>query len=525
MQKNTVMFVVFSTIFLLLWYFLFQPKPEQIYQQINPAQQESKPILTEQSKEKTSAIKTEAEINNKIVETNLKESEFILENENCKVVFSNKGAAVKHWFIKEKNDSFVDLVLPEASPVLGNFPGSVYEVTNSGKDEITFEYTSAQGWKIVKTFKLSPDYLHKLNIKLFKLKENAVLPDIDMNWGPGIGTDDKELKENESVTRILGYTSAMPAKLEKLKSQNNPSQLYKWVAVDNRYFLSLFMPVNSLNFSNIEVLRQSKKSAPTVVLNANVKQEELEQDFSLNLFVGPKSYTYLKTFNLGFEKTVDFGFFGWLGKLALFILFYFFKLTGNYGWAIIILTVIIQVLVLPLTLKSYKAMADMKKIQPLIKDLQTKYKNDPKRLQVEMLNLYRTHKVNPLGGCLPLLLQLPIFWALFQTLRNAYELRYSPWILWVKDLSASDSLAYIGGISINLLPLIMGIGMFLQQKMTTVVSDPTQRKMMYIMPIVFTFLFWRFPSGLVLYWLTNSLVSMTVQYFVLKKKEEKNVVR
>ncbi|WP_413853904.1 membrane protein insertase YidC [Candidatus Ruminimicrobium bovinum] len=520
MQKNTVMFVVFSTVFLLLWYFLFQPKPEQIYQNLNSSDSINQTAVSEQKKEPE--IKSEiATKENKIIETSAKESEFVLENDNYKVVFSNKGASVKHWFIREKNGSFVDLVLPEAAPVLGNFPGSVYEVINSSKDEISFEYTSPEGWKIVKTFRMSREYFHKLDIKLFKLKDTAVLPDIDINWGPGLGTDEKELKENESVTRILGLTSSMPAKLEKLKSQNNPAQLYKWVAIDNRYFLSLFMPVNSLNFSNIEVSRKSKKSAPTAILSANVKQDEYEQDFSLNFFVGPKSYTYLKTFNSGFEKTVDFGFFGWLGKIALFVLFFFFKLTNNYGWAIIILTIIIQILVLPLTSKSYKAMAGMKKIQSLIKDLQTKYKNEPQRLQAEMLNLYRTNKVNPLGGCLPMLLQLPIFWALFQTLRNAYELRYSPWILWVKDLSASDSLAYIGGISLNVLPLVMGIGMFLQQKMSTATSDPTQRKMMYIMPIVFTFLFWRFPSGLVLYWLTNSVFSMIVQYFVLKKQETK----
>ena len=520
MQKNTVMFVVFSTVFLLLWYFLFQPKPEQIYQNLNSSDSINQTAVSEQKKEPE--IKSEiATKENKIIETSAKESEFVLENDNYKVVFSNKGASVKHWFIREKNGSFVDLVLPEAAPVLGNFPGSVYEVINSSKDEISFEYTSPEGWKIVKTFRMSREYFHKLDIKLFKLKDTAVLPDIDINWGPGLGTDEKELKENESVTRILGLTSSMPAKLEKLKSQNNPAQLYKWVAIDNRYFLSLFMPVNSLNFSNIEISRKSKKSAPTAILSANVKQDEYEQDFSLNFFVGPKSYTYLKTFNSGFEKTVDFGFFGWLGKIALFVLFFFFKLTNNYGWAIIILTIIIQILVLPLTSKSYKAMAGMKKIQSLIKDLQTKYKNEPQRLQAEMLNLYRTNKVNPLGGCLPMLLQLPIFWALFQTLRNAYELRYSPWILWVKDLSASDSLAYIGGISLNVLPLVMGIGMFLQQKMSTATSDPTQRKMMYIMPIVFTFLFWRFPSGLVLYWLTNSVFSMIVQYFVLKKQETK----
>lgn len=141
-----------------------------------------------------------------------------------------------------------------------------------------------------------------------------------------------------------------------------------------------------------------------------------------------------------------------------------------------------------------------------------------------MMNLYKTQKVNPLGGCLPLLLQLPIFWALFTTLRNAYELRFAEWIFWVKDLSASDSLMQIGTFNFNLLPLIMGIGMFFQQKMTSATSDPMQRKMMYIMPIVFTFMFWNFPSGLVLYWLTNSIVSMIVQSFVLKQDKKAGAI-
>lgn len=451
----------------------------------------------------------------------IKEEEIIVETEKYKVVFTNKGAAVKNWYIKEANGALVDLVLPEASPVLANFPGSVYEITERTENKIVFSYSFMQDWKITKTFDLSKDYLHSVNIKLEKLKQDTKLPDIDLDWGPGLGTDDKELKENVSVTRVLGYTSTKPSKLEKIKEQNNPAQIYKWTAIDNRYFLAAFIPDNSLNFTNIGMIRQSKKTAPLYMLSAKVKQEEQIQNFSLKFYIGPKSYSYLKTFDMGLEKTVDFGFFGFLGRIAMSILFAIYGFTNNYGWAIIIMTILIQILVLPLTLKTFKSTAAMKRIQPLIKDLQTKYKNDPKRLQVEMMNLYRTQKVNPFGGCLPLFLQLPIFWALFTTLRNAYELRYAPWVLWVKDLSASDSLFYMGSISFNLLPLIMGLGMFLQQKMTTAVSDPTQKKMMYIMPLIFTLMFWGFPSGLVLYWLTNSVVSMIVQFFVLKNENKK----
>ncbi|MBQ3834818.1 MAG: membrane protein insertase YidC [Elusimicrobia bacterium] len=521
MQKNTLMFVLFSTIFLLAWYMFFQPTPQQ--QMLSQTQNEQKIEQTNNSAvvQDNKQILQNADKTKVSGQQLVKEEEIIVETEKYKVVFTNKGAAVKNWYIRESNGALVDLVLPEASPVLANFPGSVYEIAEKTDSKIVFSYTFMQDWKITKIFDLSKDYLHSATVKLEKLRQDAKLPDIDFDWGPGLGTDDKELKENVSVTRVLGYTSTRPSKLEKIKEQNNPAQIYKWTAIDNRYFLAAFIPDNSLNFSNVGMIKQNKRTAPIYMLSAKVKQEEQVQTFSFKFYVGPKSYSYLKTFDMGLEKTVDFGFFGFLGRIAMSVLFAIYGLTNNYGWAIIIMTILIQILVLPLTLKTFKSTAAMKKIQPIIKDLQTKYKNDPKRLQVEMMNLYRTQKVNPFGGCLPLFLQLPIFWALFTTLRNAYELRYAPWVLWVKDLSASDSLFYMGSISFNLLPLIMGLGMFLQQKMTTATSDPTQRKMMYIMPLIFTLMFWGFPSGLVLYWLTNSVVSMIVQFFVLRKEENR----
>ncbi len=527
MQKNTLMFVLFSTIFLLAWYMFFQPNQQQqmLLQQEQTVQQQKNFTDDVNESQKSQNTNSEALLtsanNNDIFSQSVKEEEIIVETEKYKIVFTNKGAAVKSWYIKESNGALVDLVLPEASPVLANFPGSIYEIVEKTDNKIVFSYTFMQDWKITKTFDLSEDYLHFANVKLEKLKQDTKLPDIDFDWGPGLGTDNKELKENVSVTRVLGYTSTKPSKLEKIKEQVNPAQIYKWTAIDNRYFLAAFIPDNSLSFVNVGMIKQNKRTAPIYMLSAKVKQEEQVQNFSFKFYVGPKSYSYLKTFDIGLEKTVDFGFFGFLGRIAMSILFAIYGLTNNYGWAIIILTILIQILVLPLTLKTFRSTAAMKKIQPIIKDLQTKYKNDPKRLQVEMMNLYRTQKVNPFGGCLPLFLQLPIFWALFTTLRNAYELRYAPWVLWVKDLSASDSLFYMGSISFNLLPLIMGLGMFLQQKMTTAVSDPTQKKMMYIMPLIFTLMFWGFPSGLVLYWLTNSIVSMIVQFFVLRKEEQK----
>jgi YidC/Oxa1 family membrane protein insertase len=208
------------------------------------------------------------------------------------------------------------------------------------------------------------------------------------------------------------------------------------------------------------------------------------------------------------EASVDFGTFSPVGKLILSAIYRLKALTGNYGVSIILLTLMLQCLLLPLTLKSFKAAQSMKKLQPKIARLQETYKGDPKRLNIEMMNLYKTSGTNPFGGCLPMVLQLPIFWALFTTLRNAYELRGSPFIFWIHDLSVHDPY-YI-------LPVVMGGGMFLQQRMTGASSDPTQRQMMYIMPVMFTAMFMNFPAGLVLYWMTNSFATITFQWTYLR---------
>ena len=179
------------------------------------------------------------------------------------------------------------------------------------------------------------------------------------------------------------------------------------------------------------------------------------------------------------------------------------RTVGNWGWSIIVLTLALQVVLFPLTWKSLKAAAAMKNLQPEIAKLQKRYADDPQKLNAETMALYKTKGANPLGGCLPMLLQMPIFLALFNALRNSWELHGATWILWVQDLSAKDPY-YV-------LPIVMGELMFLQSKLNPPAGDPTQQKMMMFMPLIFTFMFLNFPSGLVLYWLTNSLVSTVLQ--------------
>jgi YidC/Oxa1 family membrane protein insertase len=211
------------------------------------------------------------------------------------------------------------------------------------------------------------------------------------------------------------------------------------------------------------------------------------------------------------SDAVDFGFFGFLARPLLHVLKFFYGFLHNYGLAIILLTVIIKLIFWPLTQKSYTSMKGMQKLQPQMQKLREKYKNDKQRLNVELMNLYKEHRVNPLGGCLPMLVQIPVFFALYKTLLISIELRHAPFFLWIADLSAKDPY-YVT-------PLLMGASMFVQQKLTPSTMDPMQAKLFLAMPIVFTVLFLNFPAGLVLYWLVNNLLTIGQQYLIYRQKD------
>jgi YidC/Oxa1 family membrane protein insertase len=520
MNKNTILFVVLSAVVIFGWYILFPPEDQKQSQTDESRQTEVS--QNAQTSPQSSASKNSSPAQNfpKSQSGYTKENQqnISIENDKYKIVFTNSGAGIISWQIKEQGGLWIELIWDKESPVLSNGDQN-YKLISKTSNDVVFEYLSPEGWKITKAYHLSQDsYMHKLDIKVEPLKRNVVLPAIDIVWGPGLGTDDKNIKENLSLTRVGAYTAQKPFKLENFKNtKSENADLYQWAAIDNRYFLIAFIPENISDFSKISSYREDKKHPYFLTLTAKAPDNAQSKNYALNFYVGPKGYSYLQTYKIGLEETVDFGFFGFLGKFAFRILSFLYDSTGNFGWAIIILTIIIQIIISPLTIKSYKSMASMKKVQPLIKEIQAKYKDNQQRLQAEMMNLYKSHKVNPLGGCLPMLCQLPIFWAFFTMLRNAYELRGANWILWVNDLSIADSFIQISGFTIHLLPLIMGAGMFFQQKMTAVSSDPTQKKMMYILPVVFTFMFWGFPAGLVLYWLTNSVCSMITQFVILKR--------
>jgi YidC/Oxa1 family membrane protein insertase len=243
--------------------------------------------------------------------------------------------------------------------------------------------------------------------------------------------------------------------------------------------------------------------------------------FKFKVYMGPKKAEELKKEYPLLARSLYFGIFDFVAKPLLYLLKFLYQFTHNYGWAIIIITFLIRILFYPLNHISYKSMKKMQELQPVFQRLREKYKDDPQTLQKEMMNLYRTHKINPFSGCLPILIQIPVFIAFYKVLLMSIELRHAPFMLWINDLSSPERL-YLGSLvipwlgGIPVLTILMGVSMFFQQKLTPSSMDPTQEKIMLILPLFFTILFINFPSGLVLYWFVNNLLSIGQQLITFK---------
>ena len=237
------------------------------------------------------------------------------------------------------------------------------------------------------------------------------------------------------------------------------------------------------------------------------------KDIKFNGYLGPKEYKTLKSIDPVLVNAIEFGWFTWAAKPLFGILLWLHSLIGNWGWAIIALTFLVRVVLYPLTYRGMVSMQKMKLVAPKIKEIQQKYKGDPQRLNAATMELYKKEGVNPFGGCLPILLQIPVFFAIYRVLLNAVELQGAPWILWIDDLSRMDPTF--------ILPILMGVSMWYQQKLTpTNFTDPMQEKIMKFLPVIFTFFFVTFPSGLVLYWLVNNIFSIIQQQVVNKQFEK-----
>lgn len=296
------------------------------------------------------------------------------------------------------------------------------------------------------------------------------------------------------------------AKIDELKPQHQPNA--QWVGFSVPFFAGAVIATDPVGGS---------ASVERVGSRPVVRMEEplVDGAASFKVFLGPKSKEVLADAGFDLSRLVDFGWFWFIAIPMLYALRMLHRVTGNYGIDIILLTGLVRAATIPLTQKSFRSMKDMQKLQPQLKRLQDTYKDDQAKLQKEMMELYKRHGVNPFSGCAPMFLQIPIFVGLYNALLHAIELRHAPFALWITDLSSPERLM-VAGVGIPVMTLLMGGTMLVQQWLTPQQGDPTQRQMMMLMPIVFTFMFFNFPSGLVLYWLVSNLLGITQQYLMLK---------
>ncbi|MEX5212803.1 MAG: membrane protein insertase YidC [Nitrospiraceae bacterium] len=458
-----------------------------------------------------------------------------IETDLLRIELTNKGGVIKTWQLKRystETDSG-----PEPVQLVhkgGQFPGplamrvsdeaatkeirqALYRIEETGlrldpsrpTGRVTFTYRNpTSGLAVQKTL----GFHYNSYVVDVEVKTEGIQGPIDVGMGTNFGI----IEWGEGFIGLIGPASMVDDKIEKEtpETEAERSGIVQWAALQDKYFMSVVIPSQG---RSVRVKKESER-----VVSSEVRVAPMEgQPVRLQLYAGPKEYDTLRSFQIGLEDTIDFGWFiygSWsvvkmVAKPLFSVLRTINEVTHNYGITIILLTVCIKLLFAPLQYKSYKSMKDMQVIQPKVLALQEKHKDDRERLNKELIKLYRDHKVNPVGGCLPMVLQMPVFVALFNILYMTIDLRQAPFFLWIKDLSVPDPF-YV-------LPVIMGGTMVLQQKMTPTTLDPTQAKVMLILPVMLTFLFLTFPAGLVLYWVTNNSLTIAQQFvtdrFIFKR--------
>ena len=459
-----------------------------------------------------------------------------IETDLVRVELSNRGGVIRSWELKRYHTG-----PPESKPVQlvyqgGKFKGPLsVTVTNADLDKtireglynIEKDFTKLDAAHPVGhvTMQFHDPATHISVEKRLTFHHDSYIVDVSFAvegvteaYDVGLGTNFGIVEWGDGFIGVIGSASRVDDKIEKETPEKELEWkgTVQWVALQDKYFISVFMPKGAAS--------ALAKTEGEKIVSAGVRMAGAgaTSSVALQLYAGPKEYDTLRSLNVGLEDMIDFGWFifgSWsvvksVAKPIFYVLRFINEYTYNYGVTIILLTLAIKLLFVPLQYKSYKSMKMMKRIQPKIAEVQAKYKGDRDRLNKELMKLYREQKVNPLGSFLPMFLQMPVFIALFNVLYMTIDLRQAPFMLWVTDLSLQDPY-YV-------LPVLMGVSMFIQQKITPTTMDPTQAKMMLILPIGLTFLFVNFPAGLVLYWLTNNVLTITQQVltdrFVLRDK-------
>ena len=512
MDNKTLLAIILSISVIIGYQFLFPQQPPQV-----------KPLHPAVEKNAEAPVPIAVPVPVTQGTTTATEKEIRVENNYYSAVLSSKGGTIKSWAIRAyKDNKGQDVILlkkPGVLPALSLGASDSFDLANadfsvSGTDlkldsnktsgAIIFEY-SREGVSIRRTYTFYAD-TYKVDIS----DEVAGLPEYWISLGSDFGIFENTPSSGTQIGPVLlTGTDLKELNPKKLKEPNIFRENIRWIAQEDKYFFSALVPATPVDEARAWIFKDS----PVIAFKGKPGVNKFV------LYAGPKEHKRLENLNIGLEHIINYGFFSIIARPLFWILLLFHSFIGNYGWSIILLTIVTRLPFIPLLNKGQKSMRKLQELQPKMAEIREKYKKDPQKMQQEMTGLYKKHKVNPVGGCLPMLLQIPVFFALYKVLLVSIELRGAPFILWITDLSAPDALfGHIAGFSLGgPLPYLMGITMVMQQKMTPSTMDPKQAKMMMLMPIIFTFMFLNFASGLVLYWLVNNIQSIIQQFFVNRK--------
>ena len=537
MEKRLIAAIVLSFLVLIGYQLLFvKPKPQTPEAQLQPPAVVAKTGGEPAGQVSLPASKEARPAATPLGAPNLKatgaraETEVVVETSLYRAVWTNKGGVLRSWKLKKQlNDKKEPLdLVPAQAQDMGRFPfalaaddrtlaaslnAALFEASvtqlalkDGQTGEIRFSYSDGTSVRAEKSIRfVGGTYETGIDIHVW-VNGQETTP--SLIWGPGIGNPSlAELKKR--ITSTMGaavYSGGKVYRMDekKYKAETNAWNFVDWAAYEDNYFAALFVlppqKGQAIFLQETAAQKEGQAQAPSYFLSVTRP---------VKAFIGPKDFDALKAFGYEARKAINFGAFGSIAEILLISVKYFYKLIPNWGMAIILLTLVIKIIFFPLTYSSTKSMAKMADLQPKLKAIRSKYKkaksdlDQRRQMNEEMMKLYKEHGVNPAGGCLPLLIQLPIFWGVFRMLGASAEFRHAPFVLWIQDLSVSDP-TYVT-------PILMGVTQFITQKMTPTTADPAQAKMMLVMPVIMTVFFMNFQSGLILYWLTTNVLQIAQQ--------------
>ena len=391
--------------------------------------------------------------------------------------------------------------------------GTDLKLTGDAKGTLVFQGQTADGVTISKSLTFTGNlYPIQFDVAVQAASGNAPVPEILLT-DKGDHTVVTPGAPFEGFIALVDSKIKREAPAEAIKGHEFSGDV-SWAGFGHTYFFFALMPENGA--SHKVSVRQSGAALVAAVSGAGASDR-------YKLYIGPKELDILKSAGKDIDRAIDHGYFGFVSVPLLYVLHFFHRFTSSYGIDIIILTVLIKLLMWPLTHKSFSSMKAMQKLGPQMEKLKERYANDKEKLNKEIMDLYKRNGVNPLGGCLPMAMQFPVFIGLYNALSTPIELRHAPF-MWIQDLSRPDWEALQFAVpgwwpsilpsGIPILTIVMGATMFIQQWMTPSAGDPNQRKMMMLMPLMFTFMFVSFPAGLTVYWLVNNVLSIAQQYWI-----------